>query len=76
MTQLPVKTDEEIVVASNTLKEMCDAEYILTTCGGRGMLLVGGKSPAFVEADDHEVFDVTGAGDTALAYLAAALANG
>ena len=76
MTKMPVKTDEEIIAASNALKDICGADYILTTCGGRGMALVGGKKPIFVDADDHEVFDVTGAGDTALAYLAAALANG
>ncbi len=76
MTGLPAKTDEQIVSASIVLQETCDAQYILTTCGGRGMVLVGGKQPVFVAADDHEVFDVTGAGDTALAYLAAALANG
>ena len=76
MTKLPVRTDEEIVTASNALRDVCGADYILTTCGGRGMVLVGSKKPIFVDADDHEVFDVTGAGDTALAYLAAALANG
>ena len=76
MTGLPAKTDEQIVSASSMLREICGAQYILTTCGGRGMVLVGGKKPVFVDADDHEVFDVTGAGDTALAYLAAALANG
>ena len=76
MTKMPVKTDEEIITASNALKDICRADYILTTCGGRGMALIGGKKPVFVDADDHEVFDVTGAGDTALAYLAASLANG
>lgn len=77
MTGLPAKTDEQILAASNALREVCRSEYVLTTCGGRGMVLVAGeKEPVFVDADDHEVFDVTGAGDTALAYLAAALANG
>lgn len=76
MTGLLARTDEQIVSASNTLRDICGAQYILTTCGGRGMVLVGEKKPVFVDADDHEVFDVTGAGDTALAYLAAALANG
>lgn len=76
MTKMPVKTDEEIVDASNALRDACKADYILTTCGGRGMILVGDKKPILVDADDHEVFDVTGAGDTALAYLAAAMVNG
>lgn len=76
MTGMPVRTEEEIVRASRRLRELCGAEYILTTCGGKGMVLIDGGEPVFVDADDHEVFDVTGAGDTALAYLAAALVNG
>lgn len=76
MTKMPVKTDEQIAAASSSLRDVCGAGYVLTTCGGRGMVLVGGDDPVFVDADDHEVFDVTGAGDTALAYLSAALANG
>lgn len=76
MTGMPAKTDQQILAASNALREACRSEYVLTTCGGRGMVLAGEKEPVFVDADDHEVFDVTGAGDTALAYLAAGLANG
>lgn len=76
MTGIPVGTDEEVLAASRHLRELCGCEYVLTTRGGEGMLLVGGAEPVFVAADDHEVFDVTGAGDTALAYLAAALASG
>lgn len=76
MTGLPAGTDEQILAASDALRDACRCEYVLTTCGGRGMVLAGGEEPVFIDADDHEVFDVTGAGDTALAYLAAALANG
>lgn len=75
MAGMMVKTDEQIVAASSKLKEICRSQCILTTCGGRGMILIGEKKPIIVNADDHEVFDVTGAGDTALAYLAAVLAN-
>jgi D-beta-D-heptose 7-phosphate kinase/D-beta-D-heptose 1-phosphate adenosyltransferase len=36
----------------------------------------GGKAPLHVPAETHRVFDVTGAGDTVVATLAAALASG
>ena len=76
MTNLSVGTNDEIIYASHKLREYCNSSYILTTCGSRGMVLVGEDNTYFVKADNREVFDVTGAGDTALAYLAAFLANG
>lgn len=76
LTGITVHNDEEIILASRKLRELCHAEYILTTCGARGMVLVGEKEPYFVEAVGQEVFDVTGAGDTTIAYLAACMVNG
>lgn len=53
----------------------CDA--VLITRGDRGMMLVEGDSdPVNVETAAREVFDVTGAGDTVIATLGAALAAG
>jgi D-beta-D-heptose 7-phosphate kinase/D-beta-D-heptose 1-phosphate adenosyltransferase len=53
----------------------CDA--VLITRGERGiMLLERGQDPIFVETAAREVYDVTGAGDTVIATLAAALAGG
>ncbi len=75
MTDLPVETKEEIITAAYRLRDICQCAYVLVTMGSRGMLLAGSESPLLIKADDHEVFDVTGAGDTALAYLAASLAN-
>jgi D-beta-D-heptose 7-phosphate kinase/D-beta-D-heptose 1-phosphate adenosyltransferase len=40
------------------------------------MLLEGDGQPVFVETAAREVYDVTGAGDTVIATLAAALATG
>lgn len=76
LTGKTVKTDEEIVEASEYLRELCNCEYILTTCGSRGMVLVGDDEPYFIESVGQEVFDVTGAGDTTIAYLAACMVNG
>ena len=53
-------------------------DAILITRGERGMTLCrrGGEPPLHVAAETHRVFDVTGAGDTVVATLAAALAAG
>ena len=76
LTGMPVDTDEEIVAAAEHLRKQCDNKYVLCTCGARGMVLVDGTTSAhFVPAECREVFDVSGAGDTTIAYLAAAMVN-
>jgi D-beta-D-heptose 7-phosphate kinase/D-beta-D-heptose 1-phosphate adenosyltransferase len=75
ITGLAVSNDNEIIEASKSLRELCGCKYILTTCGARGMVLVGNGEPYFVDSVGHEVFDVTGAGDTTIAYLAACMVN-
>lgn len=75
MTNMVVSTDEEIIVASQLLRDRCHCAYVLTTCGARGMILVGETIHA-IDSVSKEVYDVTGAGDTTIAYLSACLANG
>lgn len=75
LTGRSAETDDEIISASEHLKQLCNCQYVLTTCGGRGMVLIGDGEPYFIEANGREVFDVTGAGDTAIAYLATCIAN-
>ena len=54
-----------------------DCDAVLITRGDRGMMLLEGDSDAiFVETVAREVYDVTGAGDTVIATLGAALASG
>lgn len=69
-------SDQEIIDASQKLRELCKCKYVLTTCGARGMVLVGEGEPYFIESVGQEVFDVTGAGDTTIAYLATCIVNG
>lgn len=76
LTGLKIDTEEQIVKASKLLKEKCYCKYVLATLGSKGMLLIGDDDPYFVKSVGKEVFDVTGAGDTAIAYLAACMANG
>lgn len=75
LTSMPVDTDKQIIDASEVLRHICNCKYVLTTCGGRGMVLVGDGKPYFIDSVVQEVFDVTGAGDTTIAYLAACMVN-
>lgn len=76
LTGMTAENDAEIIEASEYLRNRCNCRYVLTTCGARGMVLVGAGKPYFIDAIGEEVFDVTGAGDTTIAYLAACMANG
>lgn len=76
LTGEKAESDEEIVAASEKLRQMRNVQYVLTTCGGRGMVLIGEEEPYFIPAFGQEVFDVTGAGDTTIAYLGACMVNG
>ncbi len=52
-------------------------ESLLVTLGERGMLLVAAEAePVWLAAEAREVFDVTGAGDTVIAVMAAGLVAG
>ncbi len=76
LTDVQAHTDDEIADASRQLMRRAGCTYVLTTCGARGMVLVGEGLRYNVNPARQEVFDVTGAGDTVIAYLAACLANG
>lgn len=77
LTGMPAKSDKEIIEAAEMLRQRCQCEYVLCTCGARGMVLVGQDvEPFFIASEGKEVFDVSGAGDTTIAYLAVGMANG
>lgn len=76
MMGMKAESDEEIIEASQRLKGLRNVEYVLTTCGGRGMVLVGDKEPYFIPSVGYDVYDVTGAGDTTIAYIGSCMANG
>jgi rfaE bifunctional protein kinase chain/domain len=59
------------------LRSKLDAEAVLVTRGGEGMVLVDGDGFRRILAhDDGEVADVTGAGDTVISTFTLALASG
>ncbi|MCS4503041.1 bifunctional D-glycero-beta-D-manno-heptose-7-phosphate kinase/D-glycero-beta-D-manno-heptose 1-phosphate adenylyltransferase HldE [Arhodomonas aquaeolei] len=70
--------DEATLVArGRALLRELDIEALLLTRGEEGMtLLRRDGEPVHIPAQAHEVFDVTGAGDTVIAVLAAAVAAG
>jgi D-glycero-beta-D-manno-heptose-7-phosphate kinase len=77
LTNLEEDSDESLRAAAAIIKERLSCDAVLITRGDRGMMLVeSDRDPVFVETAAQEVFDVTGAGDTVIATLAAALAAG
>ncbi|MCB9982786.1 MAG: D-glycero-beta-D-manno-heptose-7-phosphate kinase [Rhodospirillales bacterium] len=73
----PVSTDEDIMAAATTLIEECGIEAVVATRSGDGMSVIrAGAEPVHLRTTDIEVFDVSGAGDTVIATIAAALAAG
>ncbi len=70
------KTEQQLVQKALDLCETFALDGLLVTRGEHGMTLVQpGQEALHLQAESHEVFDVTGAGDTVIATLAAALAS-
>jgi rfaE bifunctional protein kinase chain/domain len=73
----PCGTDEEFEARLSALRQALEVEHLLVTRGERGMMLFSAShAPKRIAADHREVYDVSGAGDTVLATLAWALADG
>ncbi|MFQ3622188.1 MAG: D-glycero-beta-D-manno-heptose-7-phosphate kinase [Acetobacteraceae bacterium] len=78
-TGMPTGTAEEVVEAARALMRAHGFRAVLCTRSEDGMTLVEGPQGGIVShfaAEAKEVFDVSGAGDTAVATLAAGLAAG
>ena len=70
-------TEAELLERGEALRDRLALQALLITRSERGMtLLERGKEPLTLPARAREVFDVTGAGDTVISVLAAALAAG
>lgn len=69
-------TEAEIAQAARRLIAEAGLAAILVTRSEKGMMLVEPQSQASVPARAREVFDVSGAGDTVIATLALAHADG
>lgn len=71
---MPVGDAAEIVAAAQTLRDRFSFGAVVVTRGNDGMTLVDGHGVRHFRAEAPLVHDTSGAGDTALATLATALA--
>lgn len=69
-------TDEKVVSVAKLLQQKYKIKNVLVTRSEKGMTLVSDKEPFILPTVAREVFDVSGAGDTVVATLAASLAGG
>jgi D-beta-D-heptose 7-phosphate kinase/D-beta-D-heptose 1-phosphate adenosyltransferase len=71
------ESEDELVEKANALSERFDIEALLVTRSEHGMsLMQQDYDPVHLPTHAREVFDVTGAGDTVISTLAAALGAG
>jgi D-beta-D-heptose 7-phosphate kinase/D-beta-D-heptose 1-phosphate adenosyltransferase len=76
-TQLPADGDAGVEKAARHVIETCGVDGIVCTRGAEGMSLVARSGEVHhLPAAAREVFDVSGAGDTVVATLSAAIAAG
>ena len=76
-SRMPVSDEASVISAARTVMAQAGAAAILATRSEKGMILVEASGKVTVTpARAREVFDVSGAGDTAIAALALAHASG
>jgi D-beta-D-heptose 7-phosphate kinase/D-beta-D-heptose 1-phosphate adenosyltransferase len=73
----PTGTDEEVEEAANQVIDECGIQAVIATRSADGMSVIEkGQAPTHLRTIDIEVFDVSGAGDTVIATIAASMAAG
>ena len=70
------RDEADLTRRAQTLREALGLKYLLLTRSEEGMTLYSADEVFSVAAQAREVFDVSGAGDTVVAIMAAALAAG
>ena len=75
-TSLPTRTDSDVERALQTLSRGLPDTQIVVTRAGQGMSWHSQGETAHMKGEARQVFDVSGAGDTSMAALAAAIAAG
>ena len=66
----------ELIESAARLRHLLDLDFVTLTRGEAGISLIEESGTRHVPARAREVFDVSGAGDTAIATLAAGIATG
>jgi D-beta-D-heptose 7-phosphate kinase/D-beta-D-heptose 1-phosphate adenosyltransferase len=72
----PCATEADLLRKGKKLRADLELEALLVTRGEQGMTLFTAGEPHTLPTQAREVFDVTGAGDTVIALLAAGVAAG
>ena len=73
----PPEKDATLLGLADSLFENWDAQQLLITLSEQGMVLFQKNAePLHLAPSAHEVFDVSGAGDTAIALFTLSLAGG
>jgi|TARA_B100001964_G_C14256382_1_gene612668 D-beta-D-heptose 7-phosphate kinase/D-beta-D-heptose 1-phosphate adenosyltransferase len=76
IVEYTLKTDDDFVKAGkDILKDFC-INHCLITRGKEGMTLISENESSHIPAQTKEVYDVSGAGDTVISCLSAAVAAG
>jgi D-beta-D-heptose 7-phosphate kinase / D-beta-D-heptose 1-phosphate adenosyltransferase len=71
------ETEEKLISSARQIRSRLDLDWLLVTRGSLGMCLIDPQNePVLIPAQAREVYDVSGAGDTVIATLAAAMAAG
>lgn len=75
---LPTGNDAEVIAAAETLIRTSGIQAVVATRAQDGMTVLQGdrQNPVHLRTKAQEVFDVSGAGDTVIATIAAALTAG
>jgi D-beta-D-heptose 7-phosphate kinase/D-beta-D-heptose 1-phosphate adenosyltransferase len=73
---IEIHSEESLLMAGKALLEQADVQAVIITRGREGSTLVTRKKAQDFSARQVEIVDVTGAGDTVIATMALAVANG
>jgi D-beta-D-heptose 7-phosphate kinase/D-beta-D-heptose 1-phosphate adenosyltransferase len=72
----PIRDSDDAIRAAESIRARFSIAAVVVTIGEQGMVVVSNGRVAVIPTQAKGVFDVTGAGDTAVAMLAVALAEG
>lgn len=76
-TNMDIKSEKDLFAAGNKIMDKAKLERLIITCGKDGMVLFeNGNDPYIIESKARQIFDVSGAGDTAISFLGLGLAIG
>ena len=75
-TRMPCESDDEAAAAVTKAQALCGADILLTRSEKGMSFFPVGEAPIHLATVAQDVFDVSGAGDTVVAVLAASIAAG